>query len=125
MVVAERIAASLGRLLVEPAAGKYSTSCFNPHHCGTSAGILDRRLALEAGFSPVVDVSFPGDVVVRHAIVRQADNRLLPAAPPQLAGIVGKWLPDTFDVIEQSDFAANELTDPDRRGVRAMRRLCP
>jgi hypothetical protein len=103
------------------AAGKNSTSCFDPHHCRASPAILDRRFTLEAGLSPVVDVSFPGDVVVRHAVVRQADNRLLPAAPPQLAGIVGKWLSDAFDVLEQPDLSADELADPDRRGTRSRR----
>src|SRR6516225_6898224 len=50
----------------------------------------------------------------------QADDRFLPAAPPQLAGIVGERLANALDVVEQSDFAANELADPDRHSIGAM-----
>ena len=120
MVVAERVASGFGGLLVEPAARENASSRLDPHHCGTSAGVLDRRFALEAGPSPVVDIALTADVVVRHAIVRQADDRFLPAAPPQFAGIIGKRLANAFDVVEQSDFAADELADPDRHSVGAM-----
>jgi hypothetical protein len=45
MIVAERIAASLGRLLIEPAARENAPGGLNPHHCGTSPSVFDRRFA--------------------------------------------------------------------------------
>ena len=70
VVITERVTASFSRLLVEPAARENVASRFNAHHCGTGPSVLDRRLTLEAGFSPMIDVSFPGDVVGSHAIMR-------------------------------------------------------
>ena len=52
VVVAERVTPSFSRRLIEPTARKYTSCGLNPHHCGTSPRVLDRRLALEAGLSP-------------------------------------------------------------------------
>jgi hypothetical protein len=68
----------------------------------------------------MIDVALAGDVVMSNAIMRQADDRFLPAAPSQLAGIVGEWLANALDVIEQSDLSTNELADPDRHGIGAV-----
>jgi hypothetical protein len=54
--------------------------------------------------------------------VRQADDRFLPAPTPQLAGIVCERLANALNVVEQPDFAANELADPDRHGIGVMAR---
>ena len=70
VVVAERIAASLGRLLVEPAAGKDPPCRLDAHHGGAGAGILDRRFAFEPGLSPMINVALAGDVVRGDAVVR-------------------------------------------------------
>jgi len=70
VVIAERVASGFGGLLVEPASREYAASRFNPHHGCTSPSVLDRRFALEAGFSPVIDVAFAGDVVGSHTVMR-------------------------------------------------------
>jgi hypothetical protein len=75
-------------------------------------------------FSPVVDVSFPGDVVGSHAAMRQADDGFFPAAPPQFAGIIGERLANALDVVQQSDFAANELIDLAIGSLVNDRRAC-
>jgi hypothetical protein len=38
-------------------------------------------LTFEAGFAPMIDVAFAGDVVCGNTVMRQADDRFLPAAP--------------------------------------------
>ncbi len=48
----------------------------------------------------------------RHTVVRQADNRFLPTAPPQLIGVVRKRLANALDIAEQPDLATDELRDP-------------
>src|SRR5262249_28073737 len=118
VIVPERVTPSLSRRIVEPAAREKTSSSLNPHHGCTRPGVLDRRFTLKIGFSPVVEVSFASNIVGRYAVMRQADDPFLPAAPPQLAGIKGKWLSDAFDAVEQPYLAANELTDPDRHSVR-------
>jgi hypothetical protein len=52
MVAAEHVAAGFSCRVIEPAAGRYSTSCFHSHHCGNSPGVLDRRL------SPMIQISY-------------------------------------------------------------------
>ena len=81
VVIAERVPSGLSRRLIESAARENASRSLNTHHCGTSPGVLDRRFALETGFSPMIDVALAGDVAVRHAVVRQADD-VLPAATP-------------------------------------------
>src|SRR5215813_12278774 len=66
----ERVTPSFSRLLVEPTAREGASSSLNSHHCGTSPCVLDRRFALEAGLSPMIDVPFSSDVVSSHAVVR-------------------------------------------------------
>jgi hypothetical protein len=100
MVVAERIASSFGRLLVEPATRKYSPCRFNPHHRRTSASVLYRISTFKTGLNPVVDVTFARDVVVSHTIMRQVNDRVLPAATSQLGSVKPQWLPNALDVIE-------------------------
>jgi hypothetical protein len=70
MGVAERVTTSFSRLLVEPTARKNASCGLDPHHCGTSPGVLDRRFTLKAGFSPMIDVAFAGDVVCGNAVMR-------------------------------------------------------
>ena len=77
---------------------------------------------IEASFSPMIDVALAGDVVGGDAVMWQADDRFLPAARPQFAGIVSKRPANALDVVEQPDFAANELADPNRHGIGAMAR---
>src|SRR6516164_9581838 len=69
VVVAERIASSFSRRVIEPASRKNAPRRFYAHHRGTGSGILDRNAAVEAGFRPGIDVTLAGDVVRRHAIV--------------------------------------------------------
>src|SRR6516225_10718441 len=95
---------------------------FYAHHRGTGSGILDRNAAVEAGFDPVVDVTLAGDVVRRHAIVRQVDDHIVPAAPAQLVCVICKRLSDAFDVIQQPDLTAHELGNPNRHRIRAVSR---
>jgi len=45
-------------------------------------------------------------------MVRQADDRFLPATTPQFTGIAR--LANTLDIVEQPYLAANELADPAR-----------
>jgi hypothetical protein len=45
VIVAERIATSFSRRLIEPTAWEYASSSLNSHHCGTGPGVLDRRFA--------------------------------------------------------------------------------
>src|SRR5215470_11270216 len=47
VVVAERIASSFSRRLIEPASRKHAPRRFYAHHRGTGSGILDRNAALE------------------------------------------------------------------------------
>src|SRR5262249_11953366 len=101
---------------------KHAPRRFYAHHRGTGSGILDRNAAVEAGFGPVVDVTLAGDVVRRHAVVREIDDHIFPAAPAQFVCVIRKRLPDAFDVIEQTYLAADELGDPDRHRVRAVSR---
>jgi hypothetical protein len=68
----------------------------------------------------VINAPFPGNVVGGHTIMRQADDGVLPAAPPQLTGVISKRLADALDVIEQPYLAADELADPDRHGIGAV-----
>src|SRR5215469_12791563 len=84
VVIAKRIASSFSRRVIKPTSRKHAPRSFYAHHRGTGSGILDRSAALEAGFSPVIDVTLAGDVVRRHAIVRQVDDHIVPAAPAQL-----------------------------------------
>jgi hypothetical protein len=70
VVIAERVASSFSRRLIEPASRKNTPRGFYAHHRGTGSGILNRGSALEPGFGPVVDVALAGDVVRRHAVVR-------------------------------------------------------
>src|SRR5215472_17355681 len=106
VVVAECIASSFSRRVIKPASRKNAPRRFYAHHRGTGSGILDRSDALEAGFGPVVDVTLAGDVVRRHAVVRQVDDYVIPAAPAQLVCVIRKRLADAFDVIEQTDLTA-------------------
>src|SRR6516164_5925757 len=46
-IVAERIASSFSRRLIEPASRKNAPRRFYAHHRGTGSGILDRSAALE------------------------------------------------------------------------------
>jgi hypothetical protein len=46
---------------------------------------LDGGFTLESGFGPVVDVTLAGDVVRRHAIVREVDDRILSSGNGSLA----------------------------------------
>src|SRR4029077_4510172 len=82
MVITEAIASCLRRLIVEPATWKDPARSLNTHHCRAGAGVFDRRGAFEAGFDPVIDIAFTADVVGRHAVVRQMDHSVLPAATP-------------------------------------------
>src|SRR5262249_38656440 len=101
---------------------KYTSCGLDPHHCGASSGVLDRRFTLKAGFSPMIDVAFAGDIVGSHTVMRQADDAFLPTPSPQLAGIPSERPSQPLDILQQHDFAADELADPDRHGVRAMAR---
>jgi hypothetical protein len=47
-IITERVAPRFGRLLIKPAAGKDSTSGFDPHHRRASTAVLDRRSTFEA-----------------------------------------------------------------------------
>ena len=51
----------------------------------------------------MIDVALAGDVVMSNAIMRQADDRFLPAAPSQLAGIVGEWLANAHSKLSRCD----------------------
>src|SRR3974377_1809236 len=84
VVIAERIASSFSRRVIKPASRKHAPRRFYAHHRGTGSGILDRNAALEAGFGPVVDVTLAGDVVRCHAVVREVDDYVIPAAPAPL-----------------------------------------
>src|SRR5262249_49675717 len=122
VIVAKRVASIFSRRLIEPASRKNAPRRFYAHHRGTGSGILDRSAALEAGFDPVVDVTLAGDVVRRHAIVRQVDDHIFPAAPAQFVCVICERLADAFDVIQQPDLAAHELREPDRHRVRPVPR---
>jgi hypothetical protein len=74
MVIAKGITTSFSRLLVEPATRKYSTCRFNPHHRRACTSVFDRISTLKTGFNPVIDVPLTGNVVVSHAVMRQADS---------------------------------------------------
>jgi hypothetical protein len=117
VVVAQRVPASVRRLFVEPAARENAASSFYPHHCRACASVLDRHVTFEASFAPVVNITLAGDVVGGHAVMRQADDGFTPAAPPQLTGVVAKWLADALDIVQQPNFSSDELADPDRRGI--------
>jgi hypothetical protein len=80
MVIAKRIASGFRCLLIEPTARKDSTRGLDPHHGGTSTTVLDRRSAFKASLYPVVDVALARDVVVGNAVMRQMNDRVLPAA---------------------------------------------
>jgi hypothetical protein len=80
VVVSERITSGFSTLLVEPAARKYATCHFNSHHCRAGAAVLDRRYAFEAGLDPVINIALTGDVVVGDTVMRQVDDRVLPAS---------------------------------------------
>jgi hypothetical protein len=79
VVVSERVASSFSRRLVKLASRKNSSGCFDADYRGTGFTVLDGRSALEACLSPVIDVTLAGDVVRRHAIVRQVDDRVVPS----------------------------------------------
>src|SRR5690242_5455097 len=117
MVVAERVASCFSRGFIKPASRKNAPRRFYAHHRGAGSSILDRSAALEAGFGPVVDVTLAGDVVRRHAVVRQVDDYIFPATPAELVCVIPKRLADAFDVIQQTYLTAYELRDPNRHRI--------
>jgi len=58
----------------------------------------------------------------RHTVVRQADNRFLPTAPPQLIGVVRKRLANALDIAEQPDLDSPPGTNPRAREADYRRR---
>ena len=92
MVVAERVTTSFGRLLIEPAAREYAASRLNPHHCGNSPRILDRRFTLKACLSPMIDVALASDVVMSNAVMRQPDDRFLPSPDASIVTRPRSWI---------------------------------
>ena len=100
MVIAKGIASGFRCLLIEPTARKDSTRGLDPHHGGTSTTVLDRRSAFKASLYPVIDVALARDIVVGNAVMRQMNDRVLPAATSQFVGIESERLSNTFDLIE-------------------------
>jgi hypothetical protein len=112
------------------AAGKNSTSCFDPHHCRASPAILDRRFTLEAGLSPSDD--FIGDVChvrasvacVMRNVGREAEdiiaNRQIAGEVPDRRGPLAlspaaPWSPNPFQSNERGRFRS-----PCKRAVNAL-----
>jgi hypothetical protein len=60
--------------------GKTRRAASIPHHGRASTRILDRLSAFEASLDPVVDIPLAGNIVGRNAVMRQMNNRILPAA---------------------------------------------
>jgi hypothetical protein len=49
--------------------------------------------------------------------MRQMDDRVLPAATPQLGGVIPRRLTNAFDVIEQPYLSTDKLSYPYCHGV--------
>jgi len=114
---AKSIPTSFRLFLIEPTSRKQATRGLDPH-C-TGAGIFD-RLAFETRVPPVINIPSATDVICSHPVVRKDRDGILPATTAQLSGIVGEGLPLALDVVEQSYFSANRLSDPDRHRVGAV-----
>jgi hypothetical protein len=71
VIVAERVTASF-RSLVKPTAWEDAPGSLNLQHRRASAGVLDRRFALETGLSPMIDKALASDIVRRSAGFRAA-----------------------------------------------------
>src|SRR6185312_8159782 len=70
VVVAQGIAASLGRRLVEPYLREYPPNGLNAHHRRALALVLDRRQR-EVRVAEMILVPLVGDVVLVHPVVGQ------------------------------------------------------
>jgi hypothetical protein len=60
------------------------------------------------------------DVVGRHTVVRQVNDRVLPSTASKLASVIAKGLANAFNIIKQPDLSADKLTNPDGHRVGAV-----